>query len=595
MVVVILALPEEFLQELKDRNDITDVVSSYVNLKRAGRLYSGRCPFHNEKTPSFYVYPDTQSFYCFGCGAGGEVITFIKKIENLDYIDAVKLLAQRAGMDMPQDSYDDSMAKLKRRIYEINRETARFFHNCLISPVGAKGLNYLRSRGLSNRTIKHFGLGYAPEQGFDLINDLRDKGFTDYEMIQANVAIKSKNGYTVSRFFDRVMYPIIDLRGNVIAFGGRIMSDQKPKYLNTSDTPVFSKSTQLFALNMAKNINTRQLILAEGYMDVIALHQAGFQNAVATLGTALTPQQADLIRRYADEVVICYDSDEAGRKASDRAIALLRNAGVKVRVVTVPNAKDPDEFMKSHGDKGPAMFKVLLERSAGDIDYKLDLLKEKHNISQSQGKVDYLNEAIKIIAQSTNAIERDIYITRLSEALDVQKSAIEQQMQKTVKIKNYQQAKREFHNITEDISARHDKINPEKSKHLKATKAEEYIIAFMINNPDMGQYINSKITTDDFATGFNKEVYRVISERLLSGKDVSLTSLSQKFNEEEISYITAYVSTVLPETLHKQALDQCLNVLKEEHRKIAVKSPDEMSDNDMLDYFKKMGSLKGGN
>ncbi len=595
MVVVILALPEEFLQELKDRNDITDVVSSYVNLKRAGRLYSGRCPFHNEKTPSFYVYPDTQSFYCFGCGAGGEVITFIKKTENLDYIDAVKLLAQRAGMDMPQDSYDDSMAKLKRRIYEINRETARFFHNCLISPVGAKGLNYLRSRGLSNRTIKHFGLGYAPEQGFDLINDLRDKGFTDYEMIQANVAIKSKNGYTVSRFFDRVMYPIIDLRGNVIAFGGRIMSDQKPKYLNTSDTPVFSKSTQLFALNMAKNINTRQLILAEGYMDVIALHQAGFQNAVATLGTALTPQQADLIRRYADEVVICYDSDEAGRKASDRAIALLRNAGVKVRVVTVPNAKDPDEFMKSHGDKGPAMFKVLLERSAGDIDYKLDLLKEKHNISQSQGKVDYLNEAIKIIAQSTNAIERDIYITRLSEALDVQKSAIEQQMQKTVKIKNYQQAKREFHNITEDISARHDKINPEKSKHLKATKAEEYIIAFMINNPDMGQYINSKITTDDFATGFNKEVYRVISERLLSGKDVSLTSLSQKFNEEEISYITAYVSTVLPETLHKQALDQCLNVLKEEHRKIAVKSPDEMSDNDMLDYFKKMGSLKGGN
>lgn len=595
MVVVILALPEEFLQELKDRNDITDVVSSYVNLKRAGRLYSGRCPFHNEKTPSFYVYPDTQSFYCFGCGAGGEVITFIKKIENLDYIDAVKFLAQRAGMDMPQDSYDDSMAKLKRRIYEINRETARFFHNCLISPVGAKGLNYLRSRGLSNKTIKHFGLGYAPEQGFDLIDNLRDKGFTDYEMIQANVAIKSKNGYTVSRFFDRVMYPIIDLRGNVIAFGGRIMSDQKPKYLNTSDTPVFSKSTQLFALNMAKNINTRQLILAEGYMDVIALHQAGFQNAVATLGTALTPQQADLIRRYADEVVICYDSDEAGRKASDRAIVLLRNAGVKVRVVTVPNAKDPDEFMKAHGDKGPAMFRVLLERSAGDIDYKLDLLKEKHNISQSQGKVDYLNEAIKIIAQSTNAIERDIYITRLSEALDVQKSAIEQQMQKTVKIKNYQQAKREFHNITEDISARHDKINPEKSKHLKATKAEEYIIAFMMNNPDMGQYINSRITTDDFATGFNKEVYKVVSERLLSGKDVSLTSLSQKFNEEEISYITVYVSTVLPETLHKQALDQCLNVLKDEHRKTAVKSADEMSDNDMLDYFKKMGSLKGGN
>ncbi|MEE1124748.1 MAG: DNA primase [Acutalibacteraceae bacterium] len=588
-----MALPEEFLQELRDRNDITNVVSSYVNLKKAGRLYSGRCPFHNEKTPSFYVYPDTQSFYCFGCGAGGEVITFTKKIENLDYIDAVKLLAQRAGMEMPQDSYDDSMAKLKRRIYEVNRETARFFHNCLMSPVGNNGLNYLKGRGLSDRTIKRFGLGYAP-QGFELINHLRDKGFTDYEMIQANVAVKSKNGYTVSRFYDRVIYPIIDLRGNVIAFGGRIMSDQKPKYLNTSDTPVFSKSTQLFALNMAKNINTRQLILAEGYMDVIALHQAGFQNAVATLGTALTPQQADLIRRYADEVVICYDSDEAGRKASDRAIVLLRNAGLKVRLVTLPNAKDPDEFMKAHGDKGPAMFTVLLERSEGDIDYKLDLLKEKHNIAQAQGRIDYLNEAIKIIAQSANAIERDIYITKLSESLDVQKKAIEQQMQKTVRIKKYQQTKNDFRNMAENFSARHDKINPEKSKHLKATRAEEYIIAFMINNPDMGQYINSKITPDDFVTSFNRGVYKIVSERLISGKDISLTSLSQSFDDEEIGYITAYVSTVLPETLHKQALDQCLNVLKAEHRKELVKSPKEMSDSDMLDYFKQMGSIKGG-
>ena len=583
-----MALPEEFLQELRDRNDITDVVSSYVTLKKAGRLYSGRCPFHNEKTPSFYVYPDTQSFYCFGCGAGGEAITFIKKIENLDYIDAVKLLAQRAGMNMPQDSYDDSMVKLKRRIYEINRETARFFHNNLISPIGQSGLAYLKGRGLTDKTIRRFGLGFAGDNGFELINHLRDKGYTDSEMIQANVAYKSKNGYTVSRFFNRVMFPIIDLRGNVIAFGGRIMGDQKPKYLNTSDTPVFSKSTQLFALNMAKNLNTRQLILAEGYMDVIALYQAGFENAVATLGTALTAQQADLIRRYADEVVICYDSDEAGRKASDRAIVLLRNAGVKVRVVTVPNAKDPDEFMKAHGDKGPAMFRVLLERSAGDIDYKLDLLKEKHNISQPQGKIDYLNEAITIIAQSANAIERDIYITRLSEALDVQKSAIEQQMHKVVRLNNRQQQKREFRNITEDISARHDKINPEKSKHLKATKAEEYIIAFMINNPDMGQYINSKISSDSFVTAFNRDVYKLLSGRLLSGKDISLTAISQSFNDEELSYITAYVSTVLPETVHKQALDQCIKVLKAEHQKQTAKLPSEMSDDDMLDYLKNL-------
>lgn len=590
-----MALPSEFLQELRDRNDIVDVVSTYVNLKRAGRLYSGRCPFHNEKTPSFYIYPDTQSFYCFGCGAGGEVITFIRKIENLDYIDAVKLLAQRAGMDMPQDSYDDSMAKLKRRIYEINRETARFFHKSLLSQQGEQALGYLHSRGLTDKTIKRFGLGYAPQSVFQLVNHLKDKGFSEYEMIQANVAFTSRNNHTVSRFIDRVMFPIIDLRGNVIAFGGRIMSDQKPKYLNTSDTPVFSKSTQLFALNMAKNMNTRQLILAEGYMDVIALNQAGFENAVATLGTALTPQQADLIRRYADEVIICYDSDEAGRKASDRAIALLRNTGVKVRVVSIPDAKDPDEFMKSHGDKGPAIFKVLLDKSAGDIDYKLDILMDKYNVNQPQGRVDYLTESAKVIAQSVNPIERDIHISRLSEKLGVQKSALEQQVNKNLKYSHRQQAKKEFRNISENLSARHDKINPDKAKNLKATKAEEFIISYLINNPDMCQYIISKINLDDFATEFNRGVFKLIVNRIQLGNDISLTALSQNFSQEELGYITAYVSTTLPETLHKSALDQCLWVLHSEHEKQVVNNPNEMSDDDMLNYFKKMGNQKKGN
>ena len=589
-----MALPSEFLQELRDRNDIVDVVSSYVNLKRAGRLYSGRCPFHNEKTPSFYIYPDTQSFYCFGCGAGGEVITFIRKIENLDYIDAVKLLAQRAGMDMPQDSYDDSMAKLKRRIYEINRETARFFHKSLLSKQGEQALGYLHSRGLTDKTIKRFGLGYAPQSVLQLVNHLKDKGFSEYEMIQANVAFTSRNNHTVSRFIDRVMFPIIDLRGNVIAFGGRIMSDQKPKYLNTSDTPVFSKSTQLFALNMAKNMNTRQLILAEGYMDVIALNQAGFENAVATLGTALTPQQADLIRRYADEVIICYDSDEAGRKASDRAIALLRNTGVKVRVVSIPDAKDPDEFMKSHGDKGPAIFKVLLDKSAGDIDYKLDILMDKYNVNQPQGRVDYLTESAKVIAQSVNPIERDIHISRLSEKLGVQKSALEQQVNKNLKYSHRQQAKKEFRSISENLSARHDKINPDKAKNLKATKAEEFIISYLINNPDMCQYIISKINLDDFATEFNRGVFKLIVNRIQLGNDISLTALSQNFSQEELGYITAYVSTTLPETLHKSALDQCLLVLHSEHEKQVVNNPNEMSDDDMLNYFKKMGNQKKG-
>lgn len=589
-----MALPEEFLQELRDKNDITDVVSSYVNLKRAGRLYSGRCPFHSEKTPSFYVYPDTQSFYCFGCGTGGEVITFIRKIENLDYIEAVKLLAQRCGMDMPQNSYDDSMAKLKRSIYEINRETARFFHKCLISPAGKAGLDYLRRRGLTDKTIKRFGLGFAPDKPFELINHLHSKGYSDSTLIQANVATRSRNGHIISRFYNRVMFPIIDLRGNVVAFGGRIMSDQKPKYLNTADTPVFSKSHQLFALNMAKNVNTRQLILAEGYMDVIALHQAGFENAVATLGTALTPSQAEIMHRYADEVIICYDSDEAGTKASDRAIPMLRKAGLKVRVVTVPGAKDPDEFMKSHGDKGPAIFRVLLEKSAGDIDYKLEKLLDKYNINQTQGKVDYLTEAAAVIADSANSIERDIYISSLSERLGVKKDAIEQQVQKRLKYSARQQRRKDFRNISDDLSARHDKINPEKAKNRRAATAEEYLIAFLLENPHMSQYITSKVPPSKFATEFNKKVYSVALNKIESSGSTTLTALSQEFTQEELSYIAAFVATILPESLNKESLDKCITVLLQEYEKNLTESPKDMSDDDMLEYFNKLGKIKGG-
>ena len=390
------------------------------------------------------------------------------------------------------------------------------------------------------------------------------------------------------------MFPIIDLRGNVVAFGGRIMSDQKPKYLNTADTPVFSKSHQLFALNMAKNVNTRQLILAEGYMDVIALHQAGFENAVATLGTALTPSQAEIMHRYADEVIICYDSDEAGTKASDRAIPMLRKAGLKVRVVTVPGAKDPDEFMKSHGDKGPAIFRVLLEKSAGDIDYKLEKLLDKYNINQTQGKVDYLTEAAAVIADSANSIERDIYISSLSERLGVKKDAIEQQVQKRLKYSARQQQRKDFRNISDDLSARHDKINPEKAKNRRAATAEEYLIAFLLENPHMSQYITSKVPPSKFATEFNKKVYSVALNKIESSGSTTLTALSQEFTQEELSYIAAFVATILPESLNKESLDQCITVLLQEHEKNLTESPKDMSDDDMLEYFNKLGKIKGG-
>ena len=409
-----MAFPEGFLQELKMRNDITEVVSPYVNLKRRGRNMVGLCPFHGEKTPSFNIYTENGSFYCFGCGVGGDVISFIMKIENLDYVDAVKFLAQRAGMELPENSYDDSMSKLRKRIYEANREAARFYYKTLYQPLGKEGLDYLHGRMLSDRTIRHFGLGFADDDWSSLTTHLKSLGFSENELVSANLAVQRRSGNGVyDRFTNRVMFPIIDLRGNVIAFGGRIMTDQKPKYLNTSDTPVFKKSENLFSLNNAKNAGSRTLMLCEGYMDVIAVTQAGFKNAVATLGTALTTEQAMLIKRYADEVIICYDADEAGQKATARAIPILRNAGLLVRVLTIPNGKDPDEFIKSQGADGPEAFKAIIDRSGNDVDYRLQKLKADFNLDVSDGKVGYLEAASRIIASIQSPIEQDVYASKL--------------------------------------------------------------------------------------------------------------------------------------------------------------------------------------
>ena len=352
-----MALSDSFLQELKMKTDIEDVISTYVTLKRRGATLVGLCPFHNEKTPSFTVYPATQSFYCFGCGAGGDAITFLKKIENLDYLDAVKTLAQRAGLQMPQEGFDDSLSKRRRRILEMNREAARFYHSVLLSPEGKVGYDYYIGRALSAATINHFGLGFAPNQWDALLKHMRAKGYQPAELVDAGLARKGQKGY-YDNFRNRVMTPIIDVRGNVIAFGGRVLDDSKPKYINTGDTLVYKKTNELFALNFAKDSKEDALILCEGYMDVIAMHQAGFTNAVAGCGTALTTEQVRLISRYAKEVILTYDADEAGQKALQKAMTLFDQTDVKVRIPALVGGKDPDEIIRTYGrDK----FKGMLE------------------------------------------------------------------------------------------------------------------------------------------------------------------------------------------------------------------------------------------
>lgn len=587
-----MAFPESFLQELKMRNDITEVVSGYVNLKRRGRNMVGLCPFHGEKTPSFNVYTENGSFYCFGCGVGGDVISFEMKIENLDYVDAVKALAQRAGMEMPENSYDDSFSKLRSRVFEANREAARFYFSTLYSKSGAGGLEYFYSRGLSDRTIRHFGLGFADDNWTSLCSHLRSKGFKDNELVAANLAVQRRNGNGIyDRFTNRVMFPIIDLRGNVIAFGGRIMTDEKPKYLNTSDTPVFKKSANLFSLNNAKNSGSRTLILCEGYMDVIAVNQAGFTNAVATLGTALTSEQAVLMKRYADEVIICYDADEAGQKATARAIPILRNAGLVIRVLSIPSGKDPDEFIRSKGKDGPIAFKALLEKSGNDIEYRLQKLKQVHNTETTDGKVAFLEAASKVIATISSPIERDVYTSKICAELNVDKNAFKQQLSRLTGRAKRDSKKQEARKIQTDLSRRNDKINTDHYKKPRSSSAEEALVVYLVNNPDSASEISSKLKPEQFQNSLIRRYYEYILNRIIDGLD-PLNNITADFSSDEASKLFQLMSQTIPSASTPQAMREYIEVINEESQKLSSDDISSMSPDQLRDYLEQMKKNK---
>ena len=587
-----MAIPEEFIQELKSRIDIVDVVSSYVSLKRSGRSMMGLCPFHNEKSPSFSVSRENGFFYCFGCGAGGDVITFIRKIENLDYVESIKLLAGRAGMTVPENGRNDGMGKLRNRIYEANREAARFYHKQLYTPQGRQALDYLRGRNLSEKTIIHFGLGYSPSERFELVNYLKAKGFSQEELYAANLANQSKRGYPFDRFSDRVMFPIIDLRGNVIAFGGRIMSDVKPKYLNTSDTPVFNKSRSLFAMQFAKNKANGQIILVEGYMDVIALHQAGFENAVATLGTALTNEQAMLIKRYCDEVIICYDADEAGQKATLRAIDILRPTGLNIRILTVPSGKDPDEFIRSHGDQGSARFRMLLEKSGNDIEYRLAKLRAGYNLNHSAQKVEFLTRAASLIAGIENPVEQDVYISSLSRELDVQKDALSRLVEKDSGKRNRQRRREEQRRISTELSAANDRMNTEKHLNLRAANAEEALISLIILNPDTAVRLRDKLRPEDFITMFDRRIYEILEKRLSEGLEITMADLSGSFSTDEMSRIARMLASHPRENDPDHAAEEYISVLREEAGRLTPEKAAYADNDTIMEQLRKMKEKK---
>ena len=599
-----MAYPQGFIQELKMRSPIQDVVGRYVELKKAGRNLTGRCPFHSEKTPSFTVFED--NFHCFGCSAGGDVITFIMRIENLDYRDAVNFLADRCGMTVPQDDRRYSnieKPKLSReRAFAMNKAAARIFYENLASPDGEQARRYLADRQLSKATITRFGLGFAKNEFYDLYNKLTALGFTRDEIKENFLCgISQKSGKPFDMFRNRIMFPIIDTSGNVIAFGGRVMDDSKPKYLNSSDTVVFRKGKQLFALNYAKDvllgnvtsklIKEKEIILCEGYMDVIAMHQAGFTNAVATLGTAITPEHARVVSRYAKSAFLAYDSDEAGRKAADKAMTLLNEVGVDTKIISMVDAKDPDEYIKKFG--APA-FSKLLHGSVGQIDFKLGGVLKKYNLSLPDEKLRAVDECCNIIAGIYSEVKQDIYIQRLSEITGVKQDSIRSKISKDKRRnqkKNEEARKADAQKKTMHFD---DKINPEAISYPVAVEIEERILGILILFPEEYSKCDS-ISANDFVTSFSKRVFESITA-LYNDNQTDLSYLNESFTPEEMARIFDMRQRRCELSSNgAQALNEQIAALKREKSKIAVKSNSISSDEDLISLISKARKDKGIN
>lgn len=574
-----MALSDSFLQELKMKTDIEDVISTYVTLKRRGATLVGLCPFHNEKTPSFTVYPATQSFYCFGCGAGGDAITFVKKIENLDYLDAVKTLAQRAGLQMPQEGFDDSLSKRRRRILEMNREAARFYHSVLLSPEGKVGYDYYIGRALSAATINHFGLGFAPNQWDALLKYMRAKGYQPAELVDAGLARKGQKGY-YDNFRNRVMTPIIDVRGNVIAFGGRVLDDSKPKYINTGDTLVYKKTNELFALNFAKDSKEDALILCEGYMDVIAMHQAGFTNAVAGCGTALTTEQVRLISRYAKEVILTYDADEAGQKALQKAMTLFDQTDVKVRIPALAGGKDPDEIIRTYGrDK----FKGMLEGASNETEFRLLALRRQYNLATTQGKIDFIGGALQILA-TLPPVEQDLYVSRLSEELGVERQNMKVQLQDLVARQGNRREKREFKRIVQENMRKTARETMATDASLRKLRAEDRLISLLLRYPDCSRLCKD-FDPQWLTPGFAQRVFTLILQRLENGDGTELMDLRDRLTDDEMGRLSGIIARGGESADAKQEFSDCLQTIRAEQQK-KQESAAELDDQAFRDLFR---------
>ncbi len=561
-----------FIDELILRNPIEDVVGQYVNLRRSGSNMFGLCPFHGEKTASFSVAPDKGMYYCFGCHKGGGVINFQMEIEGLSYPDAVRALAKRVGMEVPEDEQYQSRYRHQERLWALHKEAARFFHSKLYAPEGKAALEYALGRGMPKSTLTTFGIGYAPDSWTDLVDAMRAKGYTDQELKDSGlVTVSKKNGSLFDRFRDRLMFPIIDVRDHIIGFGGRIMKkdDEAAKYLNSPETIIFNKRKNLFALNFAKKSKLGYMILVEGYMDAIALHQYGLNCAVASLGTALTEDGATLLSKYTDQVVLIYDGDNAGQRAAQRAIPILEKAGLQVKVLQMRDAKDPDEYLKKFGaDK----FKNLLEESSNRVEYQLNAIRKKYDLREDDQRVKYIHESAELISTLPSAVTREVYGRRVAEAAEISFEAMKLEVNKAFKRRMAMDKKRQEQIDLAPAKNLQPKSRSIRYDNIKSAMAEEAGLALILKEPALLDQAN--LTEAEFSSPLLGKAFSQLQSRHKQGLEVSLSVLTE-FGGEEMSHLAGILQRQTG-PVSEDALADCIRTIRSQHQKTQVTSDDDL-------------------
>ena len=582
-----MAFSPAFIDELIARNPIEDVVGQYVSLKRAGANMFGLCPFHGEKTASFSVAPDKGIYYCFGCHKGGGVVNFMMEVEGLSYQDAVRSLAKRVGLEVPDDEQYQSRYRQQERLWALHKEAARFYHSQLYAPVGKVALEYAMGRGMPKSTLINFGIGYAPDTWDSLVKVLRAKGYTDEELKDSGlVTVSQKNGNLFDRFRDRLMFPIIDVRGNVIGFGGRIMKkdDNAAKYLNSPETMIFNKRKNLFGLNMAKKSKLGYLILVEGYMDAIALHQYGFDCAVASLGTSLTEEHAVLLSKYTEQVVLIYDGDEAGQRAAQRAIPMLEKAGLQVKVLRMKDAKDPDEYLKKFGaDK----FKVLLEQSSNRVEYQLNVIRRKYDLREDEQRVKFIQEAAQLICTLPSAVQREIYGHRVAEAGQISYDAFKVELDKVYRRRTNREKKQQEQRDLQPAKNLQPKTRAFYYKNMKSAMAEEAVLAMVITQPALFDMTDG-LTEQMFSAPVLGRAYDQLKQRYLHGLEVA-PGVLMDFTPEEMSHLVG-ITQRHEGPINENALMDCIQTIRREHQLENVST-----DDDLLALQNKLKEKKGLN